>query len=245
MIFPGCFPARQIFVLVLIQAQVYNAAPTFLGLAAIPFIGQKPRQCAQQKGTKTATEPISLFESRMFQEVKHKFLRQIVRFTFRITAPANELAQRRPIAAAQFLQSLPRRGFIIQRGSGKQTPMCCRKVHPVFLTKQIRVRKRPRRQFFAIRCASSLAEIVPGFKQVTREGANWPVLRSSAERVNFSKRATAEDGRSPLDSVPRLLPRAAALWPLPPTAHGFWTEGQRPMPNARRGEVWQQPPSLF
>ena len=61
MIFPGCFPARQI--LVLVQAQVDNAAPTFLGLAAIPFIAQKPRQRAQQKGTKPATEPIRLFES--------------------------------------------------------------------------------------------------------------------------------------------------------------------------------------
>ena len=119
----------------------------------------------------------------MFQEVKHKFLRQIVRFTFRVPAPANELAQRRPIAPAQFLKSLPRWGFIIQRGSGEQTPMCCRKVHPVFLTKQILVPNRAMDKVGARVCDPQQAvPVIAAFGGIRPVFLQIPMLRVTDQR---------------------------------------------------------------
>src|SRR6267378_3246633 len=95
-----------------------------LRVAAIIFIREKADERAQQKRTKSALEAVSPFERGMFQQVKEKFLREVLGLGFVVAAQTDELMKRQPIPPAQLLKGLPSGALTVQRGARQQAPVC-------------------------------------------------------------------------------------------------------------------------
>ena len=83
---------------------MFRAAAAFLGLRAVPFVGEEVLQRGEEEGAELAALGGEAFEVVLLQKAGEERLHEILRVLLRLPLPAHEGVERIPIRLAQLGQ---------------------------------------------------------------------------------------------------------------------------------------------
>ena len=119
----------------MVQLDDSHSATPLLCLGFVPFIGQEMGQGAQKKRPEFSPFRVCPREAILFQKMREKALRQILRGVCIMTATADIRVERIPISAAQGLQCPWRARLGIMGRREHDAPMRCHK--PLVLSRRV------------------------------------------------------------------------------------------------------------